>query len=64
MFYQKGTPMNFPHLARQMPLSCHTSSGSFHTKGRGEVTLKFFDYSDSREYTVTPDVVEMITQDE
>ena len=58
LFHEKGTPMHFPYLTRQVPLSWHTSNGSFLTKGRSEVTLKFFEYSNSREYTVTPDVVE------
>ena len=31
---------------------------SFLTKGRSKVTLKFFEYSNSWEYTVTPDIVE------
>jgi hypothetical protein len=57
-FHKKGMPMHFPYLTRQVPLSWHTSNGSFLTKGRSQVVLKFFDYSNSREYTVTPDVVE------
>jgi hypothetical protein len=57
-FHEKGTPMHFPYLTRQVPLSWHTSNGSFLTKGRSKVTLKFFEYSNSREYTVTPDIVE------
>ncbi len=57
-FNEKGTPMHFPYLTRQVPLSWHTSKGSFLTKGRSQVFLSFFEYSNSREYTVTPDVVE------
>ncbi len=34
------------------------SNGSFLTKGRSKVTSKFFEYSNSQEYTVTPDIVE------
>jgi hypothetical protein len=34
------------------------SNGSFLTKGRSQVVLKFFEHSNSQEYTVTPDVVE------
>jgi hypothetical protein len=34
------------------------SNGSFLTKGRSKVVLKIFEYSNSREYIVTPDVVE------
>ena len=58
MFHENGTPMHFPYLTRQVPNSWHTSNGSFLTKGRSKVTLKFFEYSNSREYTVTPNIVE------
>jgi hypothetical protein len=58
MFHEKGTPMHFPYLTRQVPNSWHTSNGSFLTKGRSKVSLKFFEYSNSKEYLVTPDVVE------
>ena len=34
------------------------SNGSFLTKGRSKVNLKFFEHSNSKEYLVTPDVVE------
>ena len=34
------------------------SNGYFHTKGRGNITLKFIKYSSSKKYTVNPDVVE------
>jgi hypothetical protein len=58
MFHEKGTPMHFPYLTRQVPNSWHTSNGSFLTKGMSEVSLKFFEYSNSTEFLVTPDVVE------
>ena len=58
MFHKKGTIKRFPYLNRQVPKSWHTSNGCFHNKGRGEVTLKFIEYSNSKEYTVNPDVVE------
>ncbi len=32
MFHEKGTPMHFPYLARQVPNSWYTSNGSFLTK--------------------------------
>ncbi len=41
-----------------MPKSWHTLNGAFYTKGRGKVMLKFFEYSNSKEYSVTPDIVE------
>ena len=34
------------------------SNGNFLTKGRGKVCLKFFEYSNSKEYLVTSDFVE------
>ncbi len=58
MFHEKGTPMHFPYLARQVPTSRCTSNGSFLTKGRSEVSLKIFEYLNSKEFLVTPDVVE------
>jgi len=38
--------------------SWHTSNGSFLTKGRSKINLKLFEYSNSKEYLVTPDIVE------
>ena len=58
MFHEKGTPMHFPYLARQVPNSWCTSNGSFLTKWRSEVSLKIFEYSNSKEFLVTPDIVE------
>ena len=57
MFHEKGTPMYFPYFTRQVPNSWHTSNGSFHTKGRSKLSLKFVEYSNSMEFLVTPDVV-------
>jgi hypothetical protein len=31
------------------------SAGSFQTRGRGEVNLSFFEYSNNKEYLVKPD---------
>ena len=45
-------------MTRQVPKSWHTSNGSFQTKGRAEVNLKFSEYSNSKQIMVTPDVVE------
>ena len=36
----------------------HTLNGSFLTKGRTEVIIRFFNYLNSKEYTVSPDLVE------
>jgi hypothetical protein len=37
------------------------SNGSLLTKRRSKVSVKFFEYSNSKEYLVTPDVVEFDT---
>ena len=58
MFHEKGTPMHVPYLTRQVPTSWHTSNGNIFTKERSEVNITFFEYSNSKEYLVTPDVVE------
>ena len=42
LFHEKGTPMHVPYLTRQVPKSWHTLNGSFLTKGRSKVSLKFF----------------------
>ena len=51
-FHEKGTPQHFPYLTRQIPLLLHTSNGSFLVTGR------IFEYSNSQDSTVTPDVEE------
>ena len=58
LFHKKGTEKHFPYLTRQVPKSWHTSNGCFLRRGRSKVSLKFFEYSNSKEYLVTPDVVE------
>jgi hypothetical protein len=57
-FQEKGTKSRFPYLTRQVPKSWHTSNGSFLTKGRGEVNLTFFEYSNSKRFMIKPDIVE------
>jgi hypothetical protein len=47
-----------------VPLSGHTLNGSFLTKGRSRAVLKIFEYSNSWEYTVTPDIVEYDKKDD
>ena len=49
---------HFPSFTRQVPKSGYTLNRSFLTKGRSKVSLKFFEYSNSKEYLVTSDVVE------
>ena len=58
MFHEKGMPMHFPYLTRQVPNSWHTLNGSFLTKGRSKVSMKIVEYSKSKEFLATPDVVE------
>jgi hypothetical protein len=41
-----------------MPKTWHTSNGDFHTKGKGDIQLRFFQYSNSKRVLVQPDVVE------
>jgi hypothetical protein len=57
-FQEKGTKPRFPYLTRQVPKSWYTSNGSFLTKGRGEVNLTFFEYSNTKRYIIEPDIVE------
>ena len=52
MFHEKGTPM------QQVPNSWCMSNGSFLTKGRSKVSFKFIEYSNGKEFLVTPDIVE------
>ena len=58
MFHEKQTPMHFPYFTRQVPNFWHTSNGNFFTKGRSKVSLKFFEYSNSKEFLGKPDIVE------
>ena len=58
LFHKKGTAKQFPYLARQVPKTWHTSNGDFHTKWKGDIQLKFFQYSNSKRVLVQPDVVE------
>jgi hypothetical protein len=58
IFLPKGKDKPVPYLTRQVPKSWHTSNGSFQTTGQGKIRVKFFEYSNSREYYLQPDVVE------
>ncbi len=58
LFHEKGTPKHFPYLTRQVPCSWHMSTGVFHTKGRGKLLIRFFEYSNSKEFPAEPDVFE------
>jgi hypothetical protein len=54
LFHQKGKPKHFPYLTRQVPCSWHTLNGIFHIKGRGKLLIRFFKYSNSKEFLVEP----------
>jgi hypothetical protein len=56
LFHEKWTAKHFPYLTRQVPCSWHTSNGVFHTKGRGKLPIKFFKYSNSKEFLAEPDI--------
>ncbi len=58
LFHQKGTTKQFPYLTRQVPKPWCTSNGTFQTKGKGDLQLKFFQYSNSKRVKIQPDVVE------
>jgi hypothetical protein len=58
LFHEKGKTKHFPYLTRQVPCSWHTSNGVFQTKGRGKLPVKFFEYTNSKEFLAEPDVFE------
>ena len=58
LFHEKGAPKHFSYLTRQVPCSWHTSNGVFQTKGRGKLPIRFFEYSNSKEFLAEPDVFE------
>jgi hypothetical protein len=58
LFHQKGKPKHFPYLTRQVPCSLHTSNGVVHTKGMGKLLIRFFKYSNSKEFLAEPNVFE------
>jgi hypothetical protein len=41
-----------------VPCSWHTSNGVFHTKRKGKLSIRFFEYSNSKEFLAGPDVFE------
>jgi hypothetical protein len=45
-------------LARQVAETWCKSNGDFHTKGRGDIGVKFLQYSNSKEAYLQPDIVE------
>jgi hypothetical protein len=57
-FHKNGATKCFPYTERQMAKSYHTSAGVFLTKGQAEFEMKFFEYSESKHYTIRPDIFE------
>jgi hypothetical protein len=58
-FHRKGATKRFPYTERHLVKSYHTSAGVFHTKGQqAKFEMKFFEYSESKHYTIRPDVLE------
>ena len=57
-FHRKGATKRFPYTERQVVKSYHTSAGVFHTKGKAKFVMKFSDYSESKHYTIKPDILE------
>ena len=58
LFHEKWTPKHFSYLTRDVPCWWHTSNRVFQTKGRGKLPIKFFEYSNSKEFLAEPDVFE------
>ena len=56
MFHKKGAHKSFPYLTRQVPKSWSTSNGIFHTKGKGSLQVKFFEYSNSKTVNIQPEI--------
>ena len=57
-FIKKGTEKAFPYLIRQDPKIWSTLNGDSQTKGKSCLRVKFFNYSNSKEVFLTPDIVE------
>ena len=54
---KKENPNLFPSWL-DVPKSWHTLNGTFQRNERGNLRIKFLDYSASKEYLVQPDIVE------
>jgi hypothetical protein len=57
-FVDKDKPMLLPSSKRLVPQPWNTSNGMFQTKGKAEIELNFFEYSNSKRYLAEPDIVE------
>jgi hypothetical protein len=49
---------NAHHHKSSKQCSWYMTNGVFHTKGRGKLLIKFFEYSNSKEFLAEPDVFE------
>jgi hypothetical protein len=58
IFVDKDKPMLLPSAKRLVPQSWNTLNGRFQTTRKAEIELNFFEYSKSKRYLVTPDIVE------
>jgi hypothetical protein len=57
-FVDKDKHMLFPTMKRLVPQLWNTSSGRFQTTKKAEIELNFFEYSHSKRYLASPDIVE------
>ena len=55
LFQKKGATKHFPYSARQVPKRWRTLNGVFQMKGKWEVQVKFFEYSNSKVFLGTPE---------
>ncbi len=58
IFVGKDKPMLLSSSNRLVSQSWNTLNGRFQTKQKAEIELNFFEYSDSKRYLVTPDILE------
>ena len=54
----KVAPKSYPYLTRQVPKSWSTSHGIFHTKGKGSLQVKLFEYSNRKTVNKQSEIVE------
>ena len=57
-FHRKGASKRFPYTERQVVKSYNTSAGKFHTRGKAKFVMKFSEFSESKQYTIRPDIME------
>jgi hypothetical protein len=58
VFIDKDKPMLLPSPKKLVPQLWNTLNGRFPTKGKAEIELNFFEYSNSKRYLAEPDIVE------